>query len=87
MTRLLLLLLICSTLSACSTFSIASLFTMAFTGKGFGDHALSTVTGQDCDFLNLVQGENICTNNNDSAEMVLLTSDQFIDDSIMIAQQ
>ncbi len=84
--RLFLLLLICCCLTACSSFSIASFFTMVFTGKGFGDHALSTVTGQECAFFNLVHGEEVCIND-DSAEMILLTSDQFIDDSLMIAQE
>ena len=79
--------LICvlSLLSACTTFQMASVATMAFTGKGFGDHALSSVTGQDCAFFNIVQGQRVCSYDN-SVEMVLLTNNQIIDDSLKVEQ-
>ena len=70
-------------LTACSTFEVVSLATMAVTGKGFGDHALSVATGQDCNFFNVVQGERICAYD-DSAEMMLLTGNQIIDDSLKV---
>ena len=79
--------LICflSLLSGCTTFQMASVATMAFTGKGFGDHALSSVTGQDCAFFNIVQSQRVCSYDN-SVEMVLLTNNQIIDDSLMVEQ-
>jgi len=70
-------------LTACSTFEVVSLTTMAVTGKGFGDHALSIATGQDCNFFNVVQGERVCSYD-DSAEMILLTNNQIIDDSLKV---
>ena len=70
------------TLTGCSTLEVASLVTMAVTGKGFGDHALSVVSGQDCNFFNIVQGEKVCYFEN-STEMLLLTSNQSIDDSLI----
>ena len=70
-------------LTACSTFEVLSLATMVVTGKGFGDHALSVATGQDCNFFNVVQGERICAYG-DSAEIMLLTNNQIIDDSLKV---
>lgn len=75
-----------SLLSGCTTLQVASLATMAFTGKGFGDHALSAVTGKDCAFFNIVQGENVCMYEN-TAEMILLADGQDIDDSLKAIQQ
>ncbi len=73
----------CEMLTGCSSFQIVSLTTIALTGKGIGDHALSMVSGQDCTFFNLVQGEQICYSDN-SSEIVLLTNAQGIDDEIKI---
>ncbi len=70
-------------LMGCSGFQVASMATMAVTGKGFSDHALSTVTGQDCAFFNVVEGEQVCFSEN-SVEMTLLTNNQVIDDTLKI---
>jgi|GEM_PF-7003203 len=70
-------------LMGCSTLEVASLVTMTATGKGVGDHAVSVVTGQDCNFFNILQNERVCIIDN-SAEMMLLTSEQNIDDSLKV---
>ncbi len=70
-------------LAGCSTFNVGSLATLVVTGKGLGDHTLSVVTGQDCHFFNIIQKERICIMDN-SAEMLLLTSEQEIDDSLKV---
>ena len=72
-------------LVGCSTFQVVSLATMAFTGKGFGDHALSVATGRDCAFFNIVQDEKICVYDN-FADMMLLTNGQNIDESFKMLQ-
>ncbi len=70
-------------LTGCSTLGVVSFATMAATGKGFSDHALSLVTGQDCNFFNIVQGEKVCLYEN-STEMMLLANYQPLDDSLKV---
>lgn len=66
------------------SFQLASLAAVAVTGKGFSEHALSVVTGYDCAFFNIVQGEKLC-HNEDSADMLLLTDGRLIDSRLLIA--
>lgn len=69
------------TQSGCSGMHLASLASVAVTGKSFSDHALSKVTGQDCAFLNVIDGEQVCYSN-DFVEMTLLTSNQHFDTTL-----
>lgn len=73
-------------LQACAgpaSLQVVSIATMAITGKSVGDHMLSTATANDCAFFNLVRDEKLCINS-DSAELLLLTSGQAMDDNLLL---
>jgi len=66
-TRLIIALITPLLFSSCA-YTLASTATTAFTGKGIGDHALSTGTGSDCNVLNYLKGLDYYCETRDIAE-------------------
>lgn len=64
----------------------ASITSIAVTGKGMSDHAISAASDRDCSMFNMLKNEPLCRGV-DSAEMLLLTSGQKIDDQLLAHQQ
>ena len=55
------LLVATATLTGCAAYTVASVGSYVTTGKSLGDHAGSTVSGGDCNFImNTYNGKYVC---------------------------
>lgn len=66
-----------SLLQGCATSNVLSMASLALTGKGMGDHALSVTTGQDCAMMNLIQEAELCALRQSANMSLLLINPDF----------